>query len=327
MWVVTNETPYAVGRTWGRDKYGVHEWIIAVKATFDIKPNGRLELAEEQLPPLLTPEYYGDDAASSLRYEADLVGRKPATDILLNGTAYAPRGLPVTEFLVSLRVGMMKKSIKVVGDRTWQRGMFGTRPSPPEPTAKVPLVYERAYGGYDQTDPDPANHRIDARNPVGCGLVTMAGQPVPNFTYPQGRMDKDGPAGFGAVASFWSPRRELGGTYDEAWRHSQFPLLPEDWDPRTLLCSPADQRQDGYLEGGQLVELENLTPDGVLRFALPRINLRFRTRIDRRIEKHSSQLATVIIEPDHPRVILIWQSVLMVRNDGDYLDETVVSYA
>ena len=89
MWAVTNHTPYAAGRTWGRDKNGLHEWIVAVKATFDIKANGELVLAEKQLPPLLAPEYNGDDGVSSLRYEADLVGTKPATDVVLNGTAYA----------------------------------------------------------------------------------------------------------------------------------------------------------------------------------------------------------------------------------------------
>ena len=85
---------------------------------------------------------------------------------------------------------------------------------------------------------------------------------------------------------------------------------PADWDPRSLLCSPADQRPDGHLRGGELVELENLTPDGKLRFVLPKVDLRFRTRIDNRIEEHQGRLATVIIEPDHPRVIMVWQSVV-----------------
>ncbi len=114
------------------------------------------------------------------------------------------------------------------------------------------------------------------------------------------------------------------GTYDEAWQKSRFPLLPEDWDPRSLLCSPADQRPENHLRGGELVELENLTPDGKLRFALPKVYLRFRTRIDKRTEEHRARLATVIIEPDHPRVIMVWQSSLAVRTNGDYLDETIV---
>ena len=56
------------------------------------------------------------------------------------------------------------------------------------------------------------------------------------------------------------------------------------------------------------------------------MHFRFRTHIDKRIEEHSSRhLATVIIEPDHPRVSLVWQCMLAVRKDGDYLDETIVT--
>jgi hypothetical protein len=325
MWAVLNCTPYAADRSWGRDKNGVHEWIVAVKATFDVKPNGNLVLADEQPPPLLVPEYNGKDGASSLRYEADLVGPKPATDVVLNGTAYAPQGRPTAEFPVSLRLGSMHKIIKVVGHRAWKHGMFGGSPSAPEPVTQVPIVYERAYGGFDQSDLDPKKHRLDARNPVGCGMVTQAGQPLPSFEYPSGRIEEAGPAGFGALASYWSPRRELSGTYDEAWQKGRFPLLPEDWDPRCLLCSPADQRLDGYLRGGELVELENLTPDGKLRFTLPKVYLRFRTRIDKRTEEHQGRLSTVVIEPDLWRLTMVWQSCLKVRTNVDYLDETIVS--
>jgi len=58
---------------------------------------------------------------------------------------------------------------------------------------------------------------------------------------------------------------------------------------------------------------------------LPKLYFRFRTMIDNRTKEHNGRLATVIIEPDHPRVILVWQSVLAVRNDVDYLDETIVT--
>src|SRR5215510_7453997 len=105
MWAITNRTPYKVGSAWGRSKDGVHEWIVAVKGTFDIKPGGNLKLADEQLEPLLLPEYNGEAGVSSLRYDADLVAPKPTTDIVLNGTAYAPKGRSSTDFMVSLRVG------------------------------------------------------------------------------------------------------------------------------------------------------------------------------------------------------------------------------
>jgi hypothetical protein len=329
MWAVRNRTSYKVGRIWGRDKDGVHEWIVAVKGTFDIKPDESLTLADEHVEPLLLPEYNGEPGVSSLRYDADLVAAKPTTDVVVNGTAYAPKGRPSTDFSVSLRVGRVHKVIRVVGNRRWKRGLFGLKPSAAEPITELPINYERAYGGYDQTDPDPKMQRIDSRNPVGCGVVARSknrlGKALPNFEYSRGKLEKAGPAGFGALDSHWSPRRELAGTYDEAWRQNRFPLLPADWDQRCLLCSPADQRAERYLRGGELVELENMTKDGKLRFALPRTYLRFQTRIDNRTEEHEGRLATVIIEPDYPRVIMVWQSSLAVRTNGDYLDETIVS--
>lgn len=324
MWAIKNLTPFKVGKTWGRDKNGIHEWIVAVKATYDIKPDGSLQLAEKQLDPLLLPEYNGEDGLSSLRYDADLVAQKPTTDVILNGTAYAPKGRPTSEFMVSMRIGAKQKILKVAGNRCWKRGAFGLSPSSVEPVAMVPIVYERAYGGFDQSDPDPKNQRMDARNPVGCGLLELENQPLPNFEYPDGKLEKAGPAGYGALDSFWLPRREFAGTYDQSWMQERMPLFPKDWDSRSLLCSPADQRPDTHLRGGELVELVNLNSSGRLSFVLPTVYLAFTTLIDRRKEEHSAQLATVIIEPDYPRVILVWQSSFQCFTNMDYLEETVV---
>lgn len=328
MWYITNHTPFKAGKTWGRDKEGVHQWIVAVKGTYDILPDGSVKIADEQLDPLLAPEYNGEDGLSSLRYEADLVAPKPTTDVLINGTAYAPKARPSTDFIVGARIGRIKKAIRVRGNRVWYEGLFGPAASSAQPITELPIIYERAYGGYDQTDPDPKKQRMDPRNPVGCGVVARSshreGQALPNFEYPKGSLEKSGPAGFGAIDSFWSPRRELSGTYDKAWEQRRRPLLPEDWDPRSLLCSPTDQRPYTYLNGGERVELVNLTPNGVLRFTLPKVRLAFCTHFGKRREEHVGQLATVIIEPDHPRVIMVWLSSLSCRTDVDYLDETIV---
>jgi hypothetical protein len=328
MWTVTNNTPYKAAGSWGRDKDGVHEWIVAVKATYDIHSDGKVTIADEQLEPLLAPEFNSEDGASSLRYEADLVATKPTTDVVVNGTAYAPRGRPSTNFLVEMRVAGFHKVLRVLGNRTWGSGLFDDAPSWPEPVTEVPIVYERAYGGYDKADPDPRKQAIDLRNPVGLGVLAnkrdRAGKPLPNFEYPRGRMEKNGPAGFGAIASYWSPRLELWGTYDEAWDAKRKPLLPEDWSPRSLQCAPADQQSAAYLRGGEAVEMVNLTRDGLLRFTLPKVHLAFTTHISGRKEEHRSKLSTVIIEPDFPRVIMVWTTVLTCRTDVDYLDKTVV---
>src|SRR5689334_358370 len=102
MWTLFNHTPFAADRNWTRDKNGMHWWIVAVRVTFDLAPDGRLSLAEEQLPPLLAPEYFGEPGKSSLRYDSDLLAAKPETDLLVVGSAYAPRGRPTPTVPVSL---------------------------------------------------------------------------------------------------------------------------------------------------------------------------------------------------------------------------------
>ncbi|HTR78858.1 MAG TPA: DUF2169 domain-containing protein, partial [Gemmatimonadaceae bacterium] len=94
MWLLKNETPFAAERGWTRGKGGEHLWIVSVKATYDVGPDGRIALAAEQLPPVHLPEYSGEPGASSLTYDSDLLLLKPATDILVNASAYAPGRRP-----------------------------------------------------------------------------------------------------------------------------------------------------------------------------------------------------------------------------------------
>ena len=85
-----------------------------------------------------------------------------------------------------------------------------------------------------------------------------------------------------------------------------------------------DQQVPGYLKGGNQVELNNLTSGGRLRFMLPKISYQFETHFGDTIKKHDSELVSVIIESEGPRLILVWQTSLECGNDGEYLDVTVI---
>jgi hypothetical protein len=329
MWAIKNETPYASERTWIRDKSGAHRWIVAVKATFDIGVAGAVRLADEQVPPRLVPEHYGEPTGSSLRYEADLVPEKPTTDILLNAHAHAPGGKPSRRITVAFRVGTLTKELCVHGPRVFHRAFWGMALSDPLPFVEQPIIYEWAYGGTYTRDPAPHQHGMDQRNPVGKGFATrdkhLLEQPGWSIEYPRGNPADTGPAGFGPIASHWSPRLELAGTYNTEWERTRKPLLPLDYDERFVLCAPPDQRPPKHLTGGEQVALVNLTPQGQLHFTLPKVFLTFTTRLGRRVEEHLGKLATVLIEPQHMRVILCWQTSLLVRpTDVDYLDETLI---
>lgn len=331
MWMLNNITPFEAERTWVREKDGAHHWIVVVKATYDIRMDGSLCLSENPVAPLYAAEFNGENGQTSLRFEADLIAMKPATDVYLNANAYAPDARPCTKVNVSLRISGLYKELIVYGHRTWQRSIFGGLvPSSPKPFKSRPIIYEYAYGGYDPSDPNPQKQCIDYRNPVGTGVAmskrSLLAKSAPSIENPTLRLGKGWPAGFGAIASYWSPRKELAGTYDEAWMARRRPLLPLDYNPKWLLCSPLDQQIHGYLKGGEPVELINLTPNGRLRFTLPKVDLYFETYFGTTRKEHTAELVTITIESEGPRLIMVWQTSLPCGNDGDYLDRTVIQY-
>ena len=139
MWMLNNQTPYAAERNWVLDKNAAKGWVVAVKATLDILPDGTTKLADKQEEPLYGEEYSGEPGKSSILYDGDLTGPKKNTDVILNGHAYAPGGNPVTEIIVTMKVHKITKQLRVHGDRRWERGVLGLSMSPPEPFDKMPL--------------------------------------------------------------------------------------------------------------------------------------------------------------------------------------------
>jgi hypothetical protein len=332
MWMVENTTRYAAERNWFLDKDGAKSWVVAVKATFDILPDGATTVAKKQLDPLYAEEYTGEPGTSSVLYESDLTGPKSATDVLLNGHAYAPKGKATPQVDVVMTVHRLTKTLRVFGDRVWEKGMAGAAISAPKAFDKVPIVYERAFGGWDRTSDDPKNHRLEPRNPVGTGFATRRehaiGAALPNIEDPAELISawsqRPRPAGFGAISSYWLPRRELAGTYDEKWQKERFPLWAEDFDDAFFQVAPEDQRAAGFLRGGEKVELRNLSPSGSLRFTLPKVHPVFTTYFRGRGVEHRAKLHTVILEPDQPRVVLVWYTSLPCQHKADDLDVTVV---
>ena len=319
MWTISNHTPFEAERTWIRDKNGAEVWLVAVKGTFLINPDGSIKLAEEQEKVNIAPKFRGDPKCSSLLCETDLPQTKKNTDILIEGSAYAPHGRPATKVDVQLKVAKINKILHITGDRVWKNSLIGTTLSRPQPFLKMPLIYERAFRGTDQTAKNPKYHSWYLSNPVGCGFAKKArhliGKPAPNVEYPSSTIShwnkKPLPAGFGPIAGHWSPRRELTGTYDENWKMNRLPLLPQDFNECYYQCAPEDQQIKGYLKGGEQFELYNMTPSGGLIFSLPRITFGFTTYFDDNLkEEHRAALHTVIVKPDFSVVIMVWHTSL-----------------
>lgn len=331
MLQLNNKTSYLAEGTILLDIDGSEIWVVAVKATFEIR-NGKPVLADKQEPVCLVDEYFGEPGNSSVKYENELVFKKPGTDIIVNGHAYSPNGRPLTKLDVSVRCHQTRKVIRVYGNRIWYKSIKGLSISDPQPFVKMPLVYERAFGGIDDSSEDPKKHGAEERNPIGVGfgLSTdyLKDKPLPNLEDPADKIttwkNRPKPVGLGFICKHWQPRRQYAGTYDQKWMEERMPLYPLDFDFRFFLAAPADLVAMPHLRGGESVELLNLTPAAALAFSLPRMALGFRTHLAGKWIDHHGTLGSVIIEPDIPRVMLVWQTLIPCHRKKLDLKETQI---
>lgn len=313
MLQLQNSTPFAASLMVLPDHEGIDTLFTIVKGTFAL--TGAVDAAEEQVPVTLADEHHGDPGKSSIRAPSDVCLGKPGTDVLLLGSAWAPESRPAWQMDVSLTVGPLTKTVRVLGDRVWDSGSAGTAMSWVAPFVRMPLVWERAFGGADATDKGPAT---EPRNPVGAGFRAprgtkpLAGMPLPNVEDPGAMIsswsDRPPPAGFAPVAGHWEPRKSFAGTYDEAWEKHRAPYLPKDFDARFFHVAPAGLAASGYLRGGEPVEVRGASPNGLLRFFLPALRVRVAHRLDSAAEERPAMLDTVIIEPDVARLVMVWRS-------------------
>lgn len=321
-----NLTPFAAQPLVLSDERGTDVFSCVVKASFDLvhqRDATSAAIADEQAPVCLEPMYNGDPGVSSVKYDLDTAPRKVGTDVVLVGHAYATAGR-ATWLDVSVTVGPARSVVRVFGDRVWTAPVGRWVPSPPQPFERMPLVYERAFGGWDRTSPDPAEHEFDPRNPVGVGFVSKKhgvvreGSPLPNLENPYEPIasptDRPQPVGFGFIGAHWQPRASFAGTYDARWEKERMPLLPEDFNPRFYNAANPALTFQGFLRGGEPVAVTNASPRGTLGFALPALQPYGTIRLkDGTIERFPMTLDTVVLNTDEEKLFLAWRGSLPIQ--------------
>lgn len=227
---------------------GVLRVTIVVKATFGLVPDATARLIAPAK--LVTRDRYCDgNPAGSLAAASEVAPYLPSVGVLVVGHAYGPGGSTVpavTARLALLRARvLLDKTVHVFGDRSAEK------PGSPRPFQRMPLRYERAFGG-------PG---VD-RNPIGTGAAS--GSAPPNLVSPT---DPRSPAGFGPIPVSWPAR---GGLLDPAARAlvtEKIPNLATGFPFGYFQPAPPDQRLEG-LEGDEWIHLEGLHP------LLPRVRSR-----------------------------------------------------
>lgn len=322
---VHNHTRYAYESLVLNDEEGMPQFVPLVQATFAIDPpGGTVSLLEEQPAVDVAGQWYGDPAITSVRSEPQIAFQKLATDVVMRGHACATQA-NTTQLRVGIRIGPLTKLVRVVGERFLVRRGGAVSVTEPRTFEKIPLIYERAFGGWDRRSEDAREHRCDSRNPVGVGFRIAAldvddQTALPNIEYEDQLLrsygDAPDPAGFGFMAPNWLPRAAFAGTYDAAWDMLRKPLLPRDFDRRFFNSASPGLIAPGYLRGDESVVVIGTNPQGRVAFDLPGVappecivEVRGRRRISM-----LTVLDTVVVDMDELRLSLTWRAHVPVRN-------------
>jgi uncharacterized protein YjbI with pentapeptide repeats len=314
---------------------------------------GFIPIAE---PPTLLPE------AAMWPFVGERLGADGALDVgipkvrgeyLINGSAFAPKGVPAPHVDVRAQVGGLVKTLRVSGERVW---ISSNRHSDPVPFTSMPLSWQSAYGGPEL-----------ASNPLGKGhgLSELHGQQVqllPNLEDPRALMssarDKPEPVAFGPIDLSWPQRQRLVGTHDQHWLDNLFPGFARDIDWSFFSIASGDQQlPQGFWSGGETYEFANMHPSlAIVRGQLPRWHARVfvrRTSVlgpgvlarakiekakaervtgplpigelpklppgpeirDADLEEIPLRLQTLWFFPDAGKAVLIWQGSLRIATD------------
>ncbi|MEJ7731855.1 MAG: DUF2169 domain-containing protein [Polyangiaceae bacterium] len=220
---------------------GGASWIalIAKRAySFESDREARSILGHDEI--VRSPVFGEPDAHGfrSLAQDTDLfAAEKLLTDVLVDGHVHARSS--VTRVDVALKVGVVSKRVRVHGDRMFTPGATATRFEQPAAFTRLPLTWQRAYGGVDRGTRGHIGSKhwgarkrggmwpvlAYPRNPLGTGFMTDAegdGRPtaLPNFedpddpvtparlvpTSPDSWLDLPVAAGFGPIDPLTFPR-------------------------------------------------------------------------------------------------------------------------
>lgn len=290
---------------------GLSACFIA-KGVFKLHPRMQASPWEKVPPEPLTGDLpIGGDPSKGLGYASDFVPYKPVADFTAVGTAYPPKG-DHKHFLVTMRVGKRSRTLGVVGDRFWNKGLIlDTRGEIMTPARKTTISYDNAWGGLGYL-----------RNPLGHG---REGGALQHLVLPDRLVEHPSDEVEPAVLAPMPPehpfRKSKTGTYDQEWVKTRWPWLPKDFDYSYYNAAYPSQWMEGYLRGDEELEFRNMHPEHpVYQSRLPGMRVRcFVERVtnwrgdlpeeDARtgFEEVPMDLDTLWVDMDEEKLVLVWR--------------------
>jgi len=246
--------------------------------------------------------------------EPDLFFPRTGTDVIIIGYAMSINGY-VDEMLINVSAGPYNESLKIIGDRVWEKNFFSKQltPTKPEPFIKMPVKYQLAFGGV-------ANHENgevpNPYNPIGKGYYLSKneaiGKPLPNIEDPhnlisvwkkpqkkniQEHINNIKPVGFAPYPSNWALRLQNIIKWEENIEEIDPNDLEElynimetiDFAPENGLFDRAHPKLSGKkIMPGQTIMIKGMSKNGLISFDIPKSP--FEVFIELEDEKYSREM-------------------------------------
>lgn len=174
---------------------GKRTLFVLVKHTYALLPDGGLAPAS---PLPLENDVRDPSLQPRLPRESDYWPDRPATDVIVKGTAVSDGGRPFSAGYAVASIAGVDKRVRVTGPRQVRFDGRGGKRIEAEPTSGVPMSWEYAYGGFDDRVRDELFYSKEAeiflseadhpglypRNPFGRGYMVQPEAP-PELWLPQ----------------------------------------------------------------------------------------------------------------------------------------------
>ncbi|MFS8069135.1 MAG: DUF2169 domain-containing protein [Byssovorax sp.] len=212
---------------------------VVVKASFSFA----LDAAMERIEPeeiLRAEVHHNKNPMRSIRATGDLAPFQPLCDVVLTGHACAPSGTTVDALSVRL---VVFREVPIIDKTLYVRG--DTQGAETTPFERIPLMYERAFGGIGWED-----------NPLGVGAGAATSAKSPNVIDPA---EPKRVAAFGPISRGWPLRKRLLGTADRKALDRPIAEIPAGFDWAYYQSAPIDQRAE-YLHGNEWIILDGMNP-------------------------------------------------------------------
>ncbi|WP_437763261.1 DUF2169 domain-containing protein [Sorangium sp. So ce281] len=296
--------PVASGATLWRSRGQLHVTLVA-KATFALVPGGEARRSEP-LELVRSEVYTRGNPMKPLLAASDLAPWLARAEVVLTGHAWAPGGAPVRRMAVRLAIlrgdaALVDKRLEVVGDRAGGAAAGAQ----PEPFVKMPIEYQRTYGGPGEPE-----------NPLGVGAGAGeragGGGALPNLLPPGGGR---APIGLGPIPPIVPSRTRLLRGLARAELEG-IASIPDDFDWSYFQSAPADQRFDRVL-GGEEIVLEGLSQHHpALATRLPALRALATILLPNGAARWLPLVGdTLIVQPDAERCAVVFRGSFQVASE------------